>query len=201
VWLTTLVVKPFGIGLWLPASFLSKIFVSLSERKCFAMCKTRGISDYTASTGMFCVHLCTHIHILLIYSFLGAFAKLWKAAISFVMSVRLSARMEQLGSHWTDFHEIWYFIIFRKYVEKIQVSLKADNNKRYFTWRPMYFFIISRSFLLRMRNVSGKKCREIQNTHFVFSNFFPRKMCRLTLILLTCRIWWAPNNASKLHRI
>ena len=33
-----------------------------------------------------------------------------KAAISFVMyvrpSVRLSLRMEKLGSHWTDFHDI-----------------------------------------------------------------------------------------------
>jgi hypothetical protein len=40
--------------------------------------------------------------------FLGAFAKLRKATISFVMSVcvRLSVRTEQLGSHWTDFHEI-----------------------------------------------------------------------------------------------
>ena len=34
--------------------------------------------------------------------FLGAFAKLRNATISFVMSVR----MEQLGSYWTDFHEI-----------------------------------------------------------------------------------------------
>ena len=39
-------------------------------------------------------------------SFLGAFAKLRKTTISFVMSVRPSYRMEQLGSHWTDFHEI-----------------------------------------------------------------------------------------------
>jgi hypothetical protein len=31
--------------------------------------------------------------------------------------------MEQLGSQWTDFHEILHFSIFRKYVEKIQVSL------------------------------------------------------------------------------
>jgi len=38
--------------------------------------------------------------------FLGAFAKLRKATISFVMSVRLSVLMEQFGSHWTDFHEI-----------------------------------------------------------------------------------------------
>jgi len=34
------------------------------------------------------------------------------------------------------------------------------------------FFIISDSFLLRMRNVSHKSCRENQNTRFMFSNFF-----------------------------
>jgi hypothetical protein len=37
---------------------------------------------------------------------LGAFAELIKATFSFDLSVRLSVRMEQLGSHWTDFHEI-----------------------------------------------------------------------------------------------
>ena len=35
--------------------------------------------------------------------------------------VCLSVCMEQLGPHWTDFHEIWYLTIFRKSVEKIQV--------------------------------------------------------------------------------
>jgi hypothetical protein len=40
------------------------------------------------------------------FSFLGAFAKLRKATINFVMSARPSARMEQLSSQWTDFHEI-----------------------------------------------------------------------------------------------
>jgi len=29
--------------------------------------------------------------------------------------------MEQLGSHWADFHEIWYF---EESVEKIQVFIK-----------------------------------------------------------------------------
>jgi len=32
-------------------------------------------------------------------------------------------------------------------------------------------FITSRSYLLSMRNVSEKSCRENQKTHFVFSNF------------------------------
>ena len=39
-------------------------------------------------------------------TFRALFAKLRKATVSFVMSVGLSVRMEQLGSHWTDFHEI-----------------------------------------------------------------------------------------------
>jgi hypothetical protein len=46
--------------------------------------------------------------------FLGAFTKLQKATVSFIMSVCLPPRpsihppvfMEQLGSHWTHFNEI-----------------------------------------------------------------------------------------------
>jgi len=34
------------------------------------------------------------------------------------------------------------------------------------------FMTVSCSVLLRMRNVSDKSCRENQNTHFVFNNFF-----------------------------
>jgi hypothetical protein len=36
----------------------------------------------------------------------GAFAGFAKACIGFVLYVRPSVRMEQLGSHWTDFDEI-----------------------------------------------------------------------------------------------
>ena len=56
------------------------------------------------------------------------------------IAVCLPVRMEQLGSDWTDFHEIWYFSIVRKSVEKIDVLLKSDNNNEYFTWRPMYIY-------------------------------------------------------------
>jgi hypothetical protein len=48
--------------------------------------------------------------------------------------------MEQLGSHWTDFHEIWYLGVFQKTVEEIQVSLKSNKNNRYFLWKPIDFF-------------------------------------------------------------
>ena len=69
------------------------------------------------------------------------FRKVAKVTISFIMSLRPSVCIEQLSSHWKDFHEIWYLRIFLKSFEKIQVSL--------------------------------------------------------TLILLTWRIWWAPNSASR----
>jgi hypothetical protein len=51
-----------------------------------------------------------------------------KAAISFVVSVRPSVCLKQLGSHWTDSHEIWYLGIVAKSVEKIKLSLKSDKN-------------------------------------------------------------------------
>jgi hypothetical protein len=59
------------------------------------------------------------------YSFLGAFAKLRKATISIVMSIRPSiclsvcpsVRVEHLDSHWTGFDEIRCSSFFRKSVE------------------------------------------------------------------------------------
>jgi hypothetical protein len=56
---------------------------------------------------------------------LGPFTKLRKVAISFDMSVcpsvRPSVRKEQLGSHWTDFHEILYLRIFLKCESVIKI--------------------------------------------------------------------------------
>ena len=46
---------------------------------------------------------------------------------------RQPAHIEQLGSQWTDFHEIWYFSNFWKSVEKIQALLKYDKNNGNFT--------------------------------------------------------------------
>ena len=59
--------------------------------------------------------------------------RLRKETVNFVMSVSPSVREEQLVPFWKYFHEIWYFITFRKSVEKINVSLKSDKNKGHFT--------------------------------------------------------------------
>ena len=112
---------------------------------------------------------------LWIFWFLRAFEKLRKATICFLIC-RLSVHMQQIGSHWKYFHEIWYFRAFRKSVEKTEASLKSDKNKRYFTRRPGHFYITSRLLLLRTRNVREKSCRENQNTHLESSKFFCSKI-------------------------
>jgi len=47
--------------------------------------------------------------------------------LGFVMSVRPSVRIEQLGSRWTDFHKVC-FSIFPESFEKIEVPLISDSN-------------------------------------------------------------------------
>ena len=73
-------------------------------------------------------------------------AKLRKSTISFVMSVCLSVclsvRLEQLESHWTDYHEIWYFEHIWKIYREFFFLLKSDKNNGYFTWRPAHIFNI-----------------------------------------------------------
>jgi hypothetical protein len=88
-------------------------------------------------------------------------------------------RMEQLGSHWADFHDIWYLSIFRKFVKIIQVSLKSDKNKGYFTWRPIYIFDLAHFFLewemFRTRVVENVETHISGSVTFVFF----RNLCRL----------------------
>jgi hypothetical protein len=71
-------------------------------------------------------------------SLLGAFAKFRKATISYVMcarmsvrlSVRLSVHMEQIGSHWTDFHVICYFTIFERICLENSSFIKIGKQKK-----------------------------------------------------------------------
>ena len=98
--------------------------------------------------------------------FLGPFAKARKAIISSVMSVRPFVRMEQLGSHWTDAHEIWWLGILRKSVQQIQVSLKSDKNSGTARKDLCAFMSTSCSVLLWLKNVSDQSCRKKQNKFY-----------------------------------
>ena len=90
------------------------------------------------------------------------------------MTVCPSVRVEQLGSYWMDFHEIWQLYVFQKSVEKYQVLLKSDHYDGYSTWRPMCVFNHISPSYFKTRNTADKSCWENQNTHFMFNNFFPK---------------------------
>ena len=64
--------------------------------------------------------------------FLGAFTKLLKAAISFVMSVRPST-WNNWASNGRIFMKFDISVFYENLSRKIQVSLKSDKNKGYFT--------------------------------------------------------------------
>jgi hypothetical protein len=80
--------------------------------------------------------------------------------------------MEQLGPHWTDFHENRYLSIFKKSVEKIQDSLKHDKNNVTVREDKFTFMIYVASVLLRMKTFSVLFRKESQNTNFVCFLFF-----------------------------
>jgi hypothetical protein len=98
----------------------------------------------------------------------------------------LSVHVEQLCSHWTDFHEILYFSIFffRKSGEKIHVLLKSDKNNGYFTWRRVCVYDnISLSFYYIEKCFTQKLQRKSEPTFYV--QWLPpppenRAVCRIT---------------------
>jgi hypothetical protein len=104
---------------------------------------------------------------------LGAFAKLLKEEISFVMYVRLSL--------WNT-GRIFMKFDFRGLFETLSWKLTFYWNLKRLTFNlhedQYTFLFLALSVLLRTRNISDKSCRENQNTHFIFNNFF-KKSCRL----------------------
>ena len=126
------------------------------------------------------------------------FAQPWKATINLLVSVYTP---EKHGSHCTDFHEIWWVLIFKKYVEKITVSLKSDKNNGYCTLITIHkFFITLIRIVLRMRNTSHRSYRENQNTHFVFNNdflLFRKSPCLWDNVQKYSMAWQATDKSTK----
>jgi hypothetical protein len=115
--------------------------------------------------------------------FLGAFAKLRKATISFVMSVRPS-----FCPHGTtrlpmdEFPLNFIFVYFLKTVEKSQVSLKSDKINGYFTWGTLdLFFSYLAHFFLEREMLQIKVVEKIKRKKHILCSlkFFFRKSCVL----------------------
>jgi len=114
-----------------------------------------------------------------------AIAKLWKAAISFVVSVRHSVRL--FARHNTC-PTVQIFIKFGIWVffEHLSRKLKCHLNHTRITGtlhEEQYAFLnISLSVLLRMRNVPDKICRENPNIYFISElKFFEKRVIYKTM--------------------
>jgi len=118
-----------------------------------------------------------------------------KATISFVMFVRLSVRlsgcpsvsMEKLGSHWTDFHEIWYLSIFRKCQENLifinirQESQVLYTNTSVHLWAHVAWFFLEWE-MFQMKAVNIIRTHILYTVMFFRTPFFNeilwKKYCR-----------------------
>jgi hypothetical protein len=105
---------------------------------------------------------------------LGEFAKLRKATISFVMSVRPSVRPHETTLLPLD--GFWWNLVFEYFSKNLPRKFKFYSNMTRITdalHEDQYtFFIISRSLLPRMKNFSDKCYRENRNTRLMINKSF-----------------------------
>ena len=67
---------------------------------------------------------------------------------------------------------------------KFEINLSRARIRGTLQEDQLTFLVVSRSALLRMRNVSDRPCKETQNTHCMINNFF------LAQILPFCDMMW-----------
>lgn len=103
---------------------------------------------------------------------LGESAKWRKASISFAMSFRPSFRTYQLGTHCTDFREIWYCKLLWKSVENIQISLKSDKNSGYSTWGPTYICFRRHKFASKALFCDSQQSYTVTDGEMLLSNTY-----------------------------
>jgi hypothetical protein len=105
--------------------------------------------------------------------FFGAFAKLRKATIVIVMcqSVRphVTTRLPLVGFSWNSVIEY-----FSKLCRENSMFINIGQELALYVKTDVHFLIISLSVLLRMRNVSDKRCTENQNTHLRVACWIPK---------------------------
>ena len=105
-----------------------------------------------------------------IFVLLDMFAMLWEVAVSFIKSVHLyNYNSAPTGQIFINF-DIWVF--FENLLRRFKFYWNVTRTTGALCEGLCTCMIISYSVPLRMRNVPDRSCREVQNTHFMFSNVF-----------------------------
>ena len=91
------------------------------------------------------------------------------------------------------FHEVRYLGIFRKSVEKFQVSLRPGKNYGYFKSNFCTFVIKSRSIRLRMKSASDKATEKTKTHVSCFNSFPPPPSEKRAVHEIMCKIMVEPD--------
>jgi hypothetical protein len=88
--------------------------------------------------------------------------------------------MEQLSSHWMDFHEIWYWSLFENLSRKFKFPYNLTRITGTLHEDQSTFFILPHSVFLRARNVLNIKFkRKSKLIYYIQKSPPPKKKCRL----------------------
>jgi len=86
--------------------------------------------------------------------------------------------MEQLSSHWKNFHEILKLSIFPKIYPENSTFIKILQEQQVLRKDQYTFLSYLGQLFLRMRNIADKSCRENQK-HILLSISFSPKIVQL----------------------
>jgi hypothetical protein len=107
------------------------------------------------------------------------FAELWKVTIKFFTSVCPSLRMEQLGSKYTNFHEICYLSMFWIFCQKICSHYTWQEWREPYIKTYVHLWSYLAEFFIEWSMLQTKVVEKIK-THIVCSKtLFFFKLCRL----------------------
>ena len=96
--------------------------------------------------------------------------------------------MEQLGSQWTDFHEIWYLSVFRKSVRKNLNFIKIWQEQRIFHMKTCLHLWFLALFFLKSEMFQTNVVEKIK-THI---------LCSIIFSIILCRLW---DNVEKYYGV
>jgi len=104
--------------------------------------------------------------------FIGALAKLRKATIGSVMSVCPYVHFKQLGSHWRDFHEIWYECFSNICIENSSFINILQEQRVHYVKNNIHISSYLPQFFLEWEIFQINLVQKIKIVHFQY-NFFP----------------------------
>ena len=94
--------------------------------------------------------------------------------------------MEQIGSHWTDFHEILYLSIYKKFCREIKVSLKFDKKGVLYVKTCVRLWQYVAQFFLEWKVFKARVVQKIK-THFLFKKRFSENCAMYDMIYIIWR--------------